>query len=79
MKGKVRLEDVVVVFFVVEILLCVDGKVTRRKEDGTGIGHLEFRRVKLNISWNPGKLNTLMVKLYDYWTMGLLDSKIFQL
>ena len=56
-----------------------DGKVTRRTEDGTGIGQLEFRRVKLNVSWNPGKLNTLLVKLYDYWTIGLFDSKIFRL
>ena len=78
MNGKVRLEDVVVVFFVVEILLWME-KVTRRTEDGTGIGYLEFKRVKLNVSWNPGKLNTLLVELNDNWTIGLLDSKIFQL
>ena len=57
-----------------------DGKVTRRIKDGTGIGHqLEFRRVELNVSWNPGKLNTFLVELYDYWTIGLFDYKIFQL
>ena len=54
-------------------------KVTRRTEDGTGIGQLEFRRVKLNVRWNLGKLSTFLVKLYDYWTIGLFDSKIFRL
>ena len=57
----------------------MDGKVTRRTEDGTGIGYLEFRRGKLNVSWNPGMRYTLLVELCDYWTIGLLDSKIFKL
>ena len=46
-----------------------DGKVTRRTEDGNGLRLLEFRRVELNVSWNLGKLNTLLVELYNYWTI----------